>query len=80
MNMLVLGAGLQGCACAYDLLRSPGVTGVTLADIRPDRLPGWLTSAGGDRLKVVRLDVADHAAVQAVMRGHAAVMSAMVPR
>ena len=77
MNMLVLGAGLQGCACAYDLLRSPGVTGVTLADIRPDRLPGWLTSAGGDRLKVVRLDVTDHAAVQAVMRGHAAVMSAI---
>ena len=77
MNMLVLGAGLQGCACAYDLLRSPGVTGVTLADIRPDRPPGWLTSAGGDRLKVVRLDVTDHAAVQAVMRGHAAVMSAI---
>ena len=25
MRMLVLGAGLQGSACAYDLLQHPGV-------------------------------------------------------
>ena len=77
MNMLVLGAGLQGCACAYDLLRSAGVTGVTLADVKPDNSPAWLKAAGGDRLKVVRLDVTDHAEVRAVMKGHAAVMSAI---
>ena len=26
MKMLVLGAGLQGSACAYDLLQNPAVT------------------------------------------------------
>ena len=33
MRMLVLGAGLQGAACAWDLLRSRGVTTVTIADL-----------------------------------------------
>ncbi len=77
MKMLVLGAGLQGCACAYDLLRSPAVTRVTLADLKPDNIPEWLTGASAGRLDVVRLDVADHPAVLAVMRGHASVMSAI---
>src|SRR5580658_2608919 len=31
MRMLVLGAGLQGSACAYDLLQNPDVTDVRLA-------------------------------------------------
>ena len=31
MRMLVLGAGLQGSACAFDLLRNPDVTKVLLA-------------------------------------------------
>jgi lysine 6-dehydrogenase len=77
MKMLVLGAGLQGCACAYDLLQSAAVTRVTLADLKPDSLPEWLTSAGGGRLDVVRLDVTDHPAVLTVMKGHASVMSAI---
>ena len=42
MKMLVLGAGLQGCACAYDLLQNPAVSQVTLADLRPDNLPPFL--------------------------------------
>ena len=42
MKMLVLGAGLQGSACAYDLLHSEGVTQVTLADLKIDRLPPFL--------------------------------------
>jgi len=77
MQMLVLGAGLQGCACAYDLLRSRAVTGVTIADIRTGNLPRWLTDAGGSRLRVTALDVTSHDAVRATMRGHAAVMSAI---
>ena len=42
MNILVLGAGLQGCAAAYDLLQVPSVTRVTLADLNPARLPKFL--------------------------------------
>ena len=77
MKMLVLGAGLQGCACAYDLLQQPAVSQVTLADLRPDMLPPFLSGDWKGRLRPVRLDVTDLAAVQETMRGHAAVMSAI---
>jgi lysine 6-dehydrogenase len=77
MKMLVLGAGLQGCACAYDLLQQPAVSQVTLADLRPDTLPPFLSGDWKGRLRSVRLDVTDLAAVQETMRGHAAVMSAI---
>ena len=33
MEMLVLGAGLQGSACAFDLLQHPDITRVRLADL-----------------------------------------------
>ena len=77
MKMLVLGAGLQGCACAYDLLQNPAVSQVTLADLRPDNLPAFLAPHRGKRLTAVVLDVTDGAAVRSVMTGHQAVMSAI---
>ncbi|HEY9014597.1 MAG TPA: saccharopine dehydrogenase NADP-binding domain-containing protein, partial [Gemmatimonadales bacterium] len=77
MKMLVLGAGLQGCACAYDLLQNPGIERVTLADLRPGRLPKFLTGDWGARLQVVRLDVSDGRAVADAFTGQAAVMSAI---
>src|SRR4051812_25051361 len=79
MKLLVLGAGLQGCACAYDLLQNPAVTQVTLADLHPERLPGFLSAKGdwGGRLKVVKLDVTDMDAAKATMAGHTSVMSAI---
>src|SRR5580765_4906285 len=79
MKMLVLGAGLQGCACAYDLLQNPAVSQVTLADLRPDHLPPFLAERGDwdGRLRTVRLDVTDPVAVQETLRGHTAVMSAI---
>jgi lysine 6-dehydrogenase len=75
--MLVLGAGLQGCACAYDLLQNPAISEVTLADLRPDKLPRFLERDWGGRLRLVRLDVNDANAVEQTFRGHAAVMSAI---
>lgn len=77
MKMLVLGGGLQGSACAYDLLRNKAVASVSIADLSPDKLPAWLTSAGGRRLTAVALDAHDEPAVLALMRGHDAVMSAL---
>ena len=77
MKMLVLGAGLQGCACAYDLLQSDAVEAVTIADIHPDRLPKWLVAAGKGKLNPVKLDAKDEAAVGKLMQGHDAVMSAL---
>jgi lysine 6-dehydrogenase len=75
--MMVLGAGLQGSACAYDLLQNPSVTQITLADHRPGRLPAFLAGDWGGRLQPVRLDVTDGAAVRQALRGHTAVMSAI---
>ena len=77
MRMLVLGAGLQGSACAYDLLQNPEVSQVRLADLRLDHLPEFLKPLSGPRLIPTTLDVRDHDAVLAVMRESDAVMSAI---
>ena len=77
MKLLVLGAGLQGCACAYDLLQNPAITQVTLADLRPDKLPKFLAGDWNGRLRTIRLDVSDSAAVRSAFAGQAAVMSAI---
>jgi lysine 6-dehydrogenase len=75
--MLVLGAGLQGSACAYDLLQNPDVTQVRLADLHFDHLPSFLKPYSGPRLIPTPLDVRDREAVLAVMRESDAVMSAI---
>jgi lysine 6-dehydrogenase len=77
MKMMVLGAGLQGAACAYDLLQNPAVSQVTLADLRPGQLPQFLAGDWGGRLRPLRLDVTDITAVKAALQGHASVMSAI---
>jgi lysine 6-dehydrogenase len=77
MRMLVLGAGLQGSACAYDLLQNPEVKEVRLADINIQQLPPFLAPYSGPRLLPTPLDVRDREAVVAVMRSSDAVMSAI---
>ncbi|GMV11459.1 MAG: saccharopine dehydrogenase [Gemmatimonadota bacterium] len=77
MRMLVLGAGLQGSACAFDLLQNADVQEVRLADLHVDHLPPFLAPYVGGRLVPTVLDVRDRAAVLAQMRECAAVMSAI---
>ncbi len=77
MRMIVLGAGLQGSACAYDLLQNPEVREVRLADLHIDKLPRFLAPYSGERLIPTRLDVRDREAVLALMRQSDAVMSAI---
>ncbi|HYL21603.1 MAG TPA: saccharopine dehydrogenase C-terminal domain-containing protein [Gemmatimonadales bacterium] len=76
MRMLVLGAGLQGSACAYDLLQRPEVAQITIADLKPERIPGFLKPSVGKRLTQLKLDVQDGAALRAAMAGHDAVLNA----
>ena len=76
MRMLVLGAGLQGSACAYDLLGLPEVERVTLADLKPSRIPAFLKKRAGKRLAVARVDVNQAGKLRALMRGHDTVMNA----
>src|SRR5688572_18918751 len=77
MRMLVLGAGLQGSACAYDLLQNPDVDEVRLADLHTGHLEPFLARYSGDRLIFTSLDVRDREAVLALMRQSSAVMSAI---
>src|SRR6476469_3575260 len=77
MKMLVLGAGLQGSACAYDLLQNDEVTEVRLADLHTSHLPDFLGPYSGKRLIPTPIDVRDHEAVGALMRQSDAVMSAI---
>lgn len=77
MRMLVLGAGLQGSACAFDLLQNADVQEVRIADLHVDHLPSFLTPYVGGRLIPTTLDVRDREAVLAQMRDCQVVMSAI---
>ncbi len=77
MRMLVLGAGLQGSACAFDLLNNPAITQVVLADVRVGTLPPFLAPLVGSRLSQVAVDVRDANAVTALMSQCDAVLSAI---
>jgi lysine 6-dehydrogenase len=78
MRFVVLGAGLQGSACAFDLLRSEGVESVVLADLNLSSLPRFLEEyRGGDRLETVRLDANDDGAVGKVLDGAVACLNAL---
>jgi lysine 6-dehydrogenase len=77
MRLLVLGAGLQGSACAYDLLHQPDVNEVLLADKAVDHLPKFLAPFIGGKLKPMTLDVTDRDAARRAMEGVRAVMCAV---
>lgn len=77
MRMLVLGAGLQGSACAYDLLQNDDVTQVRLADLDVGHIAPFLAPYSGKRLIPTPLDVRNADAVRALMRQSDAVMSAI---
>ena len=77
MRMLVLGAGLQGCAAAHHLLQHDAVTQVTIADLHPHRLPAFLQPYLGKRLRAVPLDASDFESVAALMAGHEAALCAL---
>ncbi|MCZ8204026.1 saccharopine dehydrogenase C-terminal domain-containing protein [Gemmatimonas sp.] len=77
MRMLVLGAGLQGSACAFDLLREPTVTAVQLADLQVVALPRFLQRQADSRLMPAVLDVRDEVAVREAFSRCDAVLSAI---
>jgi lysine 6-dehydrogenase len=77
MRILVLGAGLQGAACAYDLAQNPSVTEIRLADRQLDRLPAFVAPLLGARIRTLTVDVRDSDAALAAMQGCVAVVSAV---
>ncbi len=77
MRFTVLGAGLQGSACAFDLLQDESVSEVRLADRAFTQLPAFLTPYVGTRLTLHAVDARDADAVGAVMAGSVAAMCAL---
>lgn len=78
MRMLVLGAGLQGSACAFDLLQDKRVERVVVGDVRLDRIPAFLQKLTDDsRLELRSVDARDPNALRAAMTGVDAVMNAL---
>ncbi|MBI4503740.1 MAG: saccharopine dehydrogenase NADP-binding domain-containing protein [Gemmatimonadetes bacterium] len=75
MRMLVLGSGLQGSACALDLLTTTDAK-VTLADRAPEHVAPFLQPYRGKRLAVMAIDARDERSVREVLRGHAGVLCA----
>lgn len=77
MRMLVLGAGLQGSACAYDLLQNEEIDEVRLADLETSHIAEFLAPYSGKRLIPTPLDVRNGEGVRALMREADAAMSAI---
>jgi lysine 6-dehydrogenase len=76
--MLVLGAGLQGAACAYDLLQQPSVSEVLIADREFTHVPKFFQqSLEHPRLRRLTLDATDAAAARQAMDGVTAVCCAL---
>jgi lysine 6-dehydrogenase len=74
MRFLVLGGGLQGSACAFDLLGQDDVESVIIADLRPERPRA--VSSDERRLDLLEVDFADEAQVRRAMEGRDVVLSA----
>jgi lysine 6-dehydrogenase len=77
MKVLVLGAGLQGGAAAFDLLRNPDVEQVGLADVRMDALDQARARLGDRRVVVHELDVSDSERVVQLLHGYDACLCAV---
>ncbi|MEA2488746.1 MAG: hypothetical protein QOH21_538 [Acidobacteriota bacterium] len=76
MRMLVLGAGRMGLGAVHDLVSQPDVTAVTVADMELAKAEEIASRYPG-RVHAAQIDCSDHAAVVALMRGHASAISAV---
>lgn len=77
MKFLVLGAGAQGSAAAFELLQRPEVEQVILADRTVDSPLPYLTEYIGERLDLRTIDAQDRGGVQGIMGGVDGVLCAL---
>ncbi len=74
---LIVGSGMQGTACAFDLLRSPGTEEVLLADSSAAGLDAARRRLKSRRLRTVRADASDLRRVRALAKGRDVQVSAV---
>lgn len=77
MKLLVLGAGLQGGAAAWNLLQHREVEVVTMADHRRSPLPEYLERGRDARLLQIELDANDSKSLVEAMSEHHAALNAL---
>jgi len=77
MRFLVLGAGAQGSACAFELLQRPEVDRVVLADLDVNEPRPFLKHFLGGALELLILDATDEVAVRRALESVDGVASAL---
>lgn len=77
MKFVVLGAGLQGVATAYDLLRNPATEAVTLADVDAERVEAAAGRLVSEKVKAVEADCSAPEGLKKAMRDHQVAVSAL---
>lgn len=77
MKFLVLGAGAQGTAAAFDLCRNDDVERVRIADLDVSDLPDFLAPFRDGKLEGLPMDAGDEDAVRSAMAGMDAVVCAL---
>jgi len=77
MRFLVLGAGAQGSACAFELLQRPEVDRVVLADLDVNEPRPFLKHFLGGALELLTLDATDEVAVRRALESVDGVASAL---
>ena len=75
VKVLVLGAGMQGTACAHDLVHEEGLS-VTIADRSTSQLARARDSIDSDTLELCELDLADETRLGDLLENHDACVSA----
>lgn len=68
MKFLVIGAGMQARAVAYDLVRQNDVEEVRIADIEPNRLQNLKRALHSKKVKTVVADAGDRERMSALMK------------
>lgn len=77
MRFMILGAGMQGRACAFDMLKNPAVTEILLADSSPKMLAQAKAFLKSPKVRTARADAGDPARVKRLAQGRDALVSAV---
>ena len=77
MRFMILGAGMQGRACAFDMLKNPAVTEVLLADSSDKMLASARSFLKSRKVRTVRADAGDPAQIKKLAAGRDALVSAV---
>jgi saccharopine dehydrogenase-like NADP-dependent oxidoreductase len=68
MKIVVLGAGLTGRCAIRDLINSPDVSEVVVADLETERTDKFVSSLGSGKVRAVGLDVRDHEGTAKILK------------